>query len=174
MRRKRNLLILSLTFTGVLFYFLQINVVNNFLAIGQNVPDLLLILTVFISLRLGQIPGSLYGFAAGLLQDVLIDFYGLQALCKTIVGFSASYFESRKILLVEKFYFPFIVLFSALIHDFVFYAVQSLDSRVDFFSLLLHYGLPNSLYTAVMSFLLWMIIPDKFINFIRYDVKYDV
>ncbi len=174
MRRKRNLLILSLILSGALFYFFQITVFNNFLAIGHNVPDLLLILTVFISMRLGQIPGSLYGFAAGFFQDVLIDFYGLQALCKTLVGFTAPYFLSPRILLVEKFYFPFVVLFSSLIHDVIFYGIQSLDSRLDFFSLLFHYGLPNSLYTAVTAFLLWMFIPDRIINFVRYDVKYEV
>jgi len=173
MRRKRNQLIIVLTLTGVLFYFLQIIFVNTILMVGQNVPDLLLILTLFIGYRLRQIPGSLFGFVAGFFQDVLTGFYGLQSLCKTLMGYGARSFLSPRVHLIEKFYFPFVVLVGALAHDAVFYAFQSIGSPLQFWNLYVNYAMPNALYSAVMTFILWMIIPNKIIEFVRYDVKYD-
>ncbi len=173
MRRKRNQLILSLMLTGAAFYVLQITFVNPFLTIGHNVPDLLLILTVFVGIRLGQISGSLFGFLSGFLQDVLIDFYGLNALCKTIIGFSAKYFKVERVLLIEKFYFPVVVFFSSLIHSILFFGFQSLDPNLNFYTLFIDYGLLNALYSAFMAFILWLLTPDTFLNFIKYDVKYE-
>lgn len=173
MRRKRNQLILSLSLTGFLFYFLQITFVNPFLAIGHNVPDLLLILTVFVGIRLGQISGSLFGFLSGFLQDILIDFYGLNALCKTVIGFSSKYFKTERVLLIEKFYFPIVVFFSSLIHSALFFGFQSLDASLNFYTLFMNYGLLNAVYSGAMAFILWLLTPDSFLNFIKYDTKYE-
>lgn len=173
MRRKRNQLMASLSLTGLLFYFLQTTFVNPFLAIGHNVPDLLLILTLFVGIRLGQISGSLFGFLGGLLQDALIDFYGLNALCKTIIGFTVKYFKTDRVLLIEKYYFPIVVFFSSVVHSIVFYGFQSLDTRLNFYNLFMNYGLPDSLYSAVMAFVLWQLIPNPLLNFVNYDAKYE-
>ncbi|MBL7994770.1 rod shape-determining protein MreD [bacterium] len=173
MRRKRNQLILSLTLTALVFYFLQITFINTFLSIGHSTPDLLLILTLFVGIRLGQISGSLFGFLAGLLQDVLIGFYGLNALCKTIIGFSVKYFRTEKVLLVEKYYFPIVVFFSSLVHSVLFFGFQSLDADLNFYTLFMNYGVPNALYSAVMAFTLWLFTPNAFLDFINYDAKHE-
>lgn len=173
MRRKRNQLILSLLLTGLVFYFLQTALINPFLTVGSNVPDLLLILTVFVGIRLGQISGSLFGFTAGLLQDALIDFYGLNALCKTVIGFGAKYFKTERVLLIEKFYFPIVVFFSSLMHSILFFGFQSLDPNMNFYTLFMNYGLPNAVYSAVMAMILWFMTPNAFLNFIKYDAKYE-
>ncbi|MBL7961364.1 rod shape-determining protein MreD [bacterium] len=173
MRRKRNQLILSLSLTALVFYFLQTTFINPFLSVGHSVPDLLLILTLFVGVRLGQLSGSLLGFLAGLLQDVLIDFYGLNALCKTVVGFSAKYFKTEKVLLVEKYYFPIVVFFSSIAHSIIFFGFQSLDADLNFYTLFMNYGLPNALYSAVMAFILWSLTPNAFLDFINYDAKHE-
>ena len=173
MRRKRNQLLLSLTLTGLLFHLLQTTFVNPFLSIGQNTPDLLLILTVFIGIRLGQMGGSLFGFFAGLLQDALIDFYGLNAMCKTILGFSAKYFKTDQVLLIEKYYFPIVVFFSSILHSLLFYGFYSLDDGLNFYTLFMNYGLPNAFYSGIMAFILWLITPDPVLKFVNYDTKYE-
>ncbi len=173
MRRKRNQLILTLVITGLIFYFLQSALINPFLSIGPNFPDLLLILTVFVGIRLGQMGGSVFGFSAGLLQDVLIDFYGLNALCKTVIGFIARYFRADKVLLVEKYYFPISVFFSALIQGFLFYGFMALDSSLNFYSLYTQHAVPNAVYSAVAAFTLRLAIPDRFLNFVHYDIQYE-
>lgn len=173
MRRKRNQLIFGIFLTGFVFYFLQITLVNPFLAIGQNVPDLLLILTVFVGIRLGQISGSLVGFISGFFQDVLIDFYGLNALCKTIIGFTAKYFKTERVLLIEKYYFPIVVFFSSVLHSIFFFGFQSLDAGLNFYTLFINYGLPNSLFSAITAFLMWLLTPDPFLRFFNYDAKHE-
>ncbi len=173
MRRKRNQLLMSLSLTGLLFHLLQTTFVNPFLSIGPSSPDLLLILTVFIGIRLGQMGGSFFGFFAGLLQDALIDFYGLTAMCKTIVGFSAKYFKTERVLLIEKYYFPIVVFFSSIIHSLLFYGFYSLDDRLNFYTLFMNYGLPNALYSGVMAFVLWLTTPDSVLKFVNYDVRYE-
>ena len=173
MRRKRNQLILTLSLTGLLFYFLQTTLINPFLYIGPNMPDLLLILTVFVGIRLGQIAGPVFGFTAGLMQDALIDFYGLNALCKTVTGFTVKYFGTEKVLLVEKYYFPLVVFFSSIIHALLFYGFQSLDPSLNFYSLFIDHGLPNSIYSALAAFVLRIATPERFLNFINFDAKHE-
>jgi rod shape-determining protein MreD len=163
----------TLSLTGLLFYFLQTTLINPFLSVGPNVPDLLLILTVFVGIRLGQIAGPIFGFTAGLLQDALIDFYGLNALCKTVTGFTVKYFGTEKVLLVEKYYFPLVVFFSAIIHNLLFYGFQSLDTSLNFYSLFMSHGLPDSLYSAIAAFVLRVATPERVLKFVNYDTKYE-
>ena len=85
--RRQNRVLLALILLAALLHFIQLAFVNKHLAVGDNVPDLLLMLIVFTGFRLGSVTGASLGFAAGLLQDLVIDFYGLHALCKTLVGF---------------------------------------------------------------------------------------
>jgi rod shape-determining protein MreD len=171
--RKRNKLILVLLIAGLLMYTLQVSFTTTYLAIGDNTPDLMLIFTAFIGLRLGPTPGSLAGFAAGFLQDVLIQFYGLHTLCKTVVGFLARFFLNRRVLLIEKYYFPFVVFSLSLFHDAAFYFLQTLGSRLEWAPLFWRLALPNALYNLVAAYLLWMALPQRWIEYVRYDVQYD-
>ena len=173
MRRKRNLLILTLCLTGAVAYYVQLNFINVFFSIGENVPDLLLIVTVFVGGRLGQIPGSLYGFTAGLFQDALIDFYGIHALCKTVVGFAVKFFGMERVMLVEKYYFPVVVFACAILHSVIFNSIQSLDGHAGFWALMLHYGLGNSVYSGLAALVLRLALPAAWVEFIRYDVRYE-
>lgn len=173
MRRKRNILTFSLLGAAAFFYLMQVSFVSVFLAVGDNVPDLLLILTVFVSMRLGQIPGMLFGFTVGLWQDAMIDFYGLNALCKTIAAFATYFFAAERVMLIEKYYFPIMIFFLSVIHAVFFYAIQSLDGVVDFWSLMFHYGLWNSLYSAVTAFVIYLSIPQRILDYVRFNTIYD-
>ncbi len=173
MRRKRNLLILYMLLTGIVFYFVQILFFNVYLSIGGIAPDLLLILTAFIGMRLGPIPGALFGFVSGLAQDATIDFFGLHALANTVVGFTADKLGVRKVLLVEKYYFVVMVLVLSLIHGVIYYGILSLEGPVYFWYQISYYGLPNSLYSATTTFVLWLLIPASLLEFVHFDVRYE-
>ncbi len=63
------------------------------MAILGVVPDLFLLLVLWIALRQGRFAGTIAGFAIGLLQDVLLaDVLGLNAFAKSIAGFVAGMF----------------------------------------------------------------------------------
>lgn len=57
-------------------------------------PDLILIVTVTYAFLEGAAFGSIIGFSGGLLQDLIVaQNIGLNALCKTIVGYLAGSME---------------------------------------------------------------------------------
>lgn len=167
MRRKRNILILTILLTTGSAYLLQLSFVNVFFSVGSNIPDLLLILTVFIGIRLGPVAGSVFGFSVGIMQDMMIDVIGLNALCKTVVGYTAQFFGTNRVMLVEKYYFPFVVFSEALIHAVIFYFFVSLDGEALFGNLWYHFGFWNACYSAIISFLWWLCMPKPWIEFVR-------
>ncbi|MCB0832261.1 MAG: rod shape-determining protein MreD [Bacteroidetes bacterium] len=173
MRRKRNQLILAIVVSGIVLHVVQIAFVDNFMAIGTASPDLLLILTAFVGMRLGQFSGSLTGFSAGLLQDAGIHFFGLLALSKTWVGFLARYFHAEKILLAEKFYFPLVVFVLSIVHDTIRYIIQTLNSNVAFTTLLWERGVADASYSAVVALLIWWVTPDSWIDFVKFNKRFD-
>ena len=62
------------------------------ISIYQIKPDFVLIVVVLMSFTDGRIMGTVFGFLAGWLQDVYSpEFLGLNALCKTVIGFLVGY-----------------------------------------------------------------------------------
>jgi rod shape-determining protein MreD len=172
--KRRNGLIVSIGVTGFLFLFIQINFVNHVLALGPYRPDLLAILTAFVGFRLGPVAGSTFGFWAGLILDGMTGFLGPQALTKTAIGFTATFFANQRVLLVEKYYFPIVMVLLALAHDVAVYWIHSLGSNLSFVSMVFEYGLVNALYTGLIAFLLLMLIPPRILRLVRHDVKYEL
>src|SRR5512139_3302789 len=93
-----------------------------FIAIGDVVPDLPLLLVISIAIRRGQIPGTLAGFFIGLALDLLSGgdgVMGLSALTKTVAGFLAGYFynENKTFQTLGGSQFPVIVLLAGAMHN---------------------------------------------------------
>ena len=66
-------------------------VIVSSLVIGGGAPDLLLIVVVSVGLLRGSIPGAAYGFAAGLVVDLLtLETLGVTSLVLTLAGFWAG------------------------------------------------------------------------------------
>ncbi len=66
-------------------------VIVSSLVIGGGAPDLLLIVVVSVGLLRGSIPGAVYGFAAGLVVDLLtLETLGMTSLVLTLAGFWAG------------------------------------------------------------------------------------
>jgi rod shape-determining protein MreD len=82
----------SLRASGVLFVaaMLQVVIVSS-LALGGGAPDLLLVTVVVLGLLRGSIPGAVFGFAGGLVVDVLtLETLGITSLVLTLAGFWAG------------------------------------------------------------------------------------
>ncbi|MEN3026761.1 MAG: rod shape-determining protein MreD, partial [Chlorobiota bacterium] len=68
-------------------------VVLPWIAVAGIVPDLLLVVTVWIALREGRVAGMVAGFGCGLLLDwIMQGQLGLHAFAKTVAGFVSGLF----------------------------------------------------------------------------------
>lgn len=168
---KRNRLLIGFTLSMVAAHGIQLTLINPLLSIGEYRPDLLLILTVFTGFRFGHISGSSIGFFSGLLQDLMSGFFGLLALCKTLVGYAAYYFSNRHVLVIERFYFPLVVFVMALGHDAVYYLIYSLDSSLSFRPLFMNASVYNAIYSGVFSLILIMLLPRRLSDYLRLDQR---
>jgi rod shape-determining protein MreD len=82
----------NLRASGVLFVaaMLQVVIVSS-LALGGGAPDLLLVTVVVLGLLRGSVPGAVFGFAGGLVVDVLtLETLGITSLVLTLAGFWAG------------------------------------------------------------------------------------
>lgn len=69
---------------------LQVVIVSS-LVIAGGAPDLLLVVVVVLGLLRGSIPGALFGFAGGLVVDVItLGTLGVSSLILTLAGFWAG------------------------------------------------------------------------------------
>jgi len=139
---------------------LQITLLR-FLAIQNITPDLLLIIIIFLSIREGQVTGILFGFFAGLLDDLTAaGLIGLSALSKALAGYIAGLFFGIKSGLEIRI-LGLIVLFSTLSHELIMSIVISFDPERGFWTTLINYGIPRLLYSGLLGFIIFICIPKK-------------
>lgn len=82
----------SLRASAVVFVaaLLQVVIVSS-LVIGGGAPDLLLVVVVVLGLLRGAIPGAIFGFAGGVVVDlVTLGTLGVTSLVLTLAGFWAG------------------------------------------------------------------------------------
>lgn len=132
-------------------FFLLQAVFSDALTFGQIGPDFPLLIVAYFAIFRGAIAGSIFGFVAGLFQDLFNpSFLGLNALTKTLVGFAlgragAQTERDHPIFLLALFGV------SALAHDFVYLLFYTQLRLGEFFVTLLTVALPSAVYTAVVG-----------------------
>jgi rod shape-determining protein MreD len=131
--------------------FLGGTMVGPVIAIAGVAPDFTIIALVILSLAAGSIPGTIGGFLLGLVQDLSTPtLLGLQALCKTGLGFGLGRLRGRLIHgmpLVEAT----VIAIAVVAHDLVFLVIQgSLSAQSDFLSFFTH-TLPGAVYTGLVG-----------------------
>jgi rod shape-determining protein MreD len=128
----------------------------------QITPDIVIIMIAFIAVKEGQIFGTVTGFTAGLLLDILGgSFLGLSALSYSIAGFAGGYFynpESEKFLI--KFNFLIVVFVCALVSNIIYFNIFLQGSFLSFFDIVFKYVLPSTTYTTIIS-VIYAVIPRK-------------
>ncbi len=144
---------------GALLLALQATLMR-FFSIESVIPDIVVIWLVYVSLREGQIAGSIAGFFAGLILDFVSgDFLGLSALTKSLCGFFAGYFydEFKTSQTFGTYRFFFAVLLSSLLHNVVYFGVYLFGTEISMLRLFIQFGLGTSAYTAALSIIpvLW-------------------
>lgn len=143
----------------VLFFpllLIQVTVIPLF-SLNGTVPDLLLIVLVFFSLRIGQIYGTILGFVFGFLFDLITGgLIGSAMISKTIAGFIAGYFskETKRDQYLRSFLFCLIVLLCAAIDSIIYSFFSSIDLSSNILLLLFEQGLLPALYTSAVSMIM--------------------
>ena len=151
---RRNLIDTALT---LLFVLLQ-TTLARYLAVAGLAPDLALIWVVYLALRRGQIAGTVAGFFAGLVLDLLSGndgMLGLSALATTSGGFMAGYFysENKTLQTLGSYRFILILLSAALVHNLIYFIIFLQGSGVHWWEAIFLYGVPAAVYTAAVGLL---------------------
>jgi len=144
---------LRTTLVWMLVAFLGETIVSPLVEIRGIAPDFSIIALVLLSLVAGRFPGTVGGFALGLIQDLLNPaLLGLHALCKSVLGFSLGHLRGRLahgLPIVEGT----IVALAVLGHDIVFLLVQSRLIDEGFLRPLLTQSVPVAVYSGVAGVL---------------------
>jgi rod shape-determining protein MreD len=139
----------------IIFLVFQTTIVP-FSSISNIVPDVLLVWTVFIAIKLGQIPATVAGFTIGLAIDLVSGhFIGLSALSKTVAGFFAGYFynENKIDYTLGSYQFLIVVGLSSVIHNVIYFVIFVQGSEIGFWSAILRFGLFSTIYTIALAVL---------------------
>ncbi len=144
MRIARHIMLLILAFV------LQTTWVQS-LEISGLKPDLILLVLIHIALRAGSMEATLMGFGIGFLQDTHMPAdLGLNALIKTLVGFSVAY--CRTGIVADNVQVQVALIFGAvLLHDMVFYLGSSGVAWTDVPFFWLRYSLGRAVYTSLIG-----------------------
>lgn len=117
-------------------------------------PDLVLIGIVFLGIKYGKIPGSVGGFAAGLILDLFsFSFIGLSALSKATAGFVAGFFENENKFgkYTQTYIFILIILLSSIFNNFLYFLLYYQGTALNFSSIFGRYIIPTAVYTSLVS-----------------------
>ncbi|MHB1685788.1 MAG: rod shape-determining protein MreD [Ignavibacteriaceae bacterium] len=134
------------------------------IAVNGIVPDLIIILLVFYSMRLGQLYGTVLGFVYGFLFDLITgSLLGSTMLSLTIAGFIAGYFsnENKQDIYFKNYIFVLIIVMCSVVDSVLNSFFSSLDLNTNMIHLLLNQGLLPALYTAVISILVVIFYPKR-------------
>ncbi|MEO8399279.1 MAG: rod shape-determining protein MreD [Ignavibacteriaceae bacterium] len=132
------------------------------IAINGIVPDLILILLVFYSLRFGQVYGTILGFVFGFLFDLITgSLLGSTMFSKTLAGFIAGYFYNEKNpdIYKKSVFFSLIVLLCAIIDSVVYSFFTNINFNSNFLTLIFDQGMLPGFYTAVFSLIVIIFYP---------------
>ncbi|MCU7494220.1 MAG: rod shape-determining protein MreD [Ignavibacteria bacterium] len=132
---------------------LQLTVIP-FLSYNQIAPDLLLILLVYYTLKMGQMHGTILGFIFGLFFDLVSGgILGSAMFSKTLSGFLTGYFynDNKVELNIHTFMFLFIVLVIGTVDSVTSSFFGSAETSSNIITLILMQGLFPAMYSSVLS-----------------------
>jgi len=144
--------------------FLQSTLIK-FIAISPfNItPDIVLLAVLYISIKVGNFYGPIYGFSAGLFIDIISgSFVGLCALLYTIICFITGYLKKDDDRLLRNYNFLIITLIFSLIFFIIYYFFYFQGTSLTLIDILIRYIIPTSAFTSLFSlFYIFLIIKRK-------------
>ncbi len=133
-------------------------------SINGIVPDLIIILLVFYSMRNGQLYGTILGFIFGFLFDIITgSLLGSTMLSYTLAGFIAGYFsnENKREIYFKSYSFALIIFLCTVIESVVKSFFTTIDLNVSLVNMFFLQGMLPGIYTAVLSVFVIMFYPKR-------------
>jgi rod shape-determining protein MreD len=146
--------------TGVylLLAFLGETVIAPLIDIQGIAPNFSVIALIILALSAGAGPASVGGFVVGLIQGLTNpSLLGLQALCKTLVGYGVGSLRGRLVHGVPLVEGTMVAL-AVLSHDFIYLLFQSRLIDEAFLVPLITRSLPAALYSGVVGVLMLRLV----------------
>ncbi len=137
------------------------------ISINGIVPDLILILLVFYSMKRGQLYGTALGFVYGFLFDLITgSLLGSTMISKTLAGFIAGYFsnENKRENYFKSYFFVLIVLLCSVVDLVINSFFSSVDLNTNLFRLIFEQGILPGVYTSALSVFVILFYPKRSIN----------
>jgi len=135
--------------------FLQVLIVP-YLEILHWKPDLILIVLVMFSMNVSQNAATTAGFLSGLASDLVsAHMVGLGALSKSITGYlSASLVKYFR----EQSQFIITLIIAGLVHDLVYFFIDTLGKDFSWRLILFVYIIPNLFYTVLVGAFVYYVL----------------
>lgn len=143
----------------ILVCFLLQTTVFQLLALADMVPNLLLVLTVAFGYMRGEKEGLCIGFCCGLLVDLVYgDIIGLYAFLYMAVGYANGFVN--RLYYSDDIVIPIaLVAASDFAYNFFYYIFEFLlRGRLNIFFYIRRIALPELIYTALASVLLYKLL----------------
>lgn len=155
---------------AILLFIVQVTFIS-YISVEMIIPDIPILLVIYMSLQRGQFFGMISGFLYGFLIDFFTgSFLGLYALTYTIAGFISGYFyeENHAKEIFQSYFFIFIMFLSIFFSNLIFFIIfiQGM-SEFDYRLLLTKYCVGSTVYTLVFGIFFMFILSRGKINKVR-------
>jgi len=140
-------------------------------AIAGIRPDVVLIVSVYIGVRGGQLGATIFGFVSGFLLDVYNpEFMGVNTCANSVVGFAVGY--SRVGIVSEELRVQVVALLIAgLLHDLLYFLLSSVSNPLKFVTAFFRYGVGTAIYTSIIGLMIVILVSIRFRGGIHLDVR---
>jgi rod shape-determining protein MreD len=142
----------------IINHVLQATVFGSFAVLGVK-PDTTVILIVCYGIMRGDAEGAVFGFFAGLAQDLFGGYFiGLFALLGMLIGYLSG--KPFKDFFRDNYSLPFVpVVIATLCHQFLFYFTSFLfRGKTEFWYYAGTIILPKTIYTALLTVPLYALL----------------
>jgi len=147
----------------VVALLIQLTLINSITILGLK-PDLIMVVVVVFSLLKGEKEGTISGFASGLLQDIFsTGLLGINALAKTVIGFSCGIIKEKIFHEHILFIIPVITFIASLIQSIlILLLLRAFGIEYGLAWSLKQIALPEALYSSLLSPFIFLAINKLF------------
>ena len=142
---------------------IQLTLINSVTILGIK-PDLILIVVVVFSLLKGAKEGTISGFVSGLLQDIFsTGLLGINALAKTVIGFTCGILKEKIFYEHILFLIPVITFIASFMQSIlIFLLLRAFGIEYGLVWSLKQVALPEALYSSLLSPFIFLAINKLF------------
>jgi len=147
----------------VVALLIQLTLINSITIMGLK-PDLIMVVVVVFSLLKGEKEGTISGFASGLLQDIFsTGLLGINALAKTVIGFSCGIIKEKIFHEHILFIIPVITFIASFMQSIlIFLLLHAFGIEYNLAWSLKQVALPEALYSCLLSPFIFLVINKLF------------